>query len=477
MKYISTRNKFNEVDIYDAIIKGLSDDGGLYIPKEFKQVNIMKLIEKSNKEILIDILEYFGFLKEDALKASNVYNNFKSKDFLNIKSFDKFSVIELFHGPTLAFKDYALTLLPKLLEISLNKKNISKIPLVCAATSGDTGSAALSGFSNIKKCKTIVFYPSEGISEIQEMQMKFFEGENAKLYKINGNFDNGQTFLKEMLSDNKFKNSIKEKYVLTVANSINIGRIIGQVNYYFVAYKKLVEGKKIIMGEKIDIRVPTGNFGNILAAYYAKKMGLPIDKLVACVNKNNVIYDFFNTGEYSIKRKFYKTIAPAMDILISSNLERFLYDIYKEDSKINALMKALKEEERYVCDLSIISKDISSIYASEDNIKKTIKEIFKNYQYLVDPHTATGMYKIKKSNSNHQVIISTASPYKFSDAILSSLEFKVPDLIEDRIKLVSKISNTDIPNNLVEIINLKLSKNEKFEIENIYKSILEFLEV
>lgn len=447
--YSSTRCK-KSVTASKAIIEGISDDGGLYIIDKIPQIDLNTLKNKSYKEMALIILQA---LLDDYTKEELEYcidkaytTRFDTKNVVEMKDFDGYHYLELFHGPTLAFKDVALTILPYLLEVAKKKNNVTEKTTILTATSGDTGSAALSGFTSVNGIDIIVFYPNGGVSKIQEQQMLSFESNSAKTFAISGNFDDCQTFVKKIFGLD-FKG-------LSSANSINVGRLVPQVVYYFYSYFKLVENNTIKLNDKINFCVPTGNFGDILAGYYAKEMGLPINKLICASNINNVLTDFFNTKTYNKNRKFLKTISPSMDILISSNLERLLYFKTKDEALVKKYMEDLKNNGEYK-----VSFDMDEFYASYSSDNEALDEIrneFGTNKYLIDPHTAVAAsvykkYKKATNDNTETVILSTASPYKFIKSISSALDLN-QELDEfDLIDMVSKKSNTSIPNVINEI--------------------------
>ena len=391
-------------------------------------------------------------------------------------------VLELFKGPTSAFKDVGLSLLPQLTKTALTKVNDKNDILILTATSGDTGKAALEGFKDVDRTKIMVFYPNDGVSVVQKTQMQTQEGKNTKVCAIHGNFDDAQSGIKELFVDNKFKKQLLEKNIkLSSANSINIGRLIPQVVYYVVAYLDLVNNKKINLGDKVNFVVPTGNFGNILAGYYAEQIGLPINKLICASNNNNVLYDFLTTGVYDKNRDFLKTVSPSMDILISSNLERLLYYVSGRDNEyIARLMKDLKETGRFEVTpeiLSIIKEKFQAGYTTDEDTKEIIKKIYNKDNYLLDTHTAVA-YKVLLDNldKNHaNIVLSTASPYKFTESVYSSLN--TPSN-EDEFTLMEKLheqTKVDIPENLQGLDKKEIRHKDVINKEDMKKYILEKL--
>lgn len=438
MLYKSTRGKGKPVKASAAILKGISEDGGLYVPEEFPRItkSFKELESLSYKELAFYIMKmYFDDFCDDELKdcINKAYDE-KFEDSciapINYKAGAYF--LELYHGKTLAFKDIALSILPYLLKVAAKKSGLAKELVILTATSGDTGKAALEGFDSITGTKVIVFYPKDGVSEIQKKQMNSQEGKNTFVVGIEGNFDDAQNGVKEIFSDEEFKNFLSDKgYMLSSANSINIGRLVPQIVYYIYSYVNLLKENKIKDGESINIAVPTGNFGNILAAYYAKAMGIPVGILICASNKNKVLTDFINTGVYSIRREFYVTNSPSMDILISSNLERFLYELSGRDEKlINTFMKQLKKDGRYKVTEAMKEKlkVLYGDFATEQETIFAIKKVYKACSYIIDTHTAVAYSVFEKYTENTgdnsvTLIVSTASPFKFPKSINEALNF------------------------------------------------------
>ncbi|MFV0503694.1 MAG: threonine synthase [Lachnospirales bacterium] len=478
MIFKSTRST-EEVKDYEALINGIAKDGGLYMPKEFPKVNINNLMDLNYINICSSILGLFFDIEEIKLKnyIEKSYSKFTKSNIVPVKKFDDFAFIELFHGPTLAFKDIALSMLPHLLSDALSRKNTNENLLILTATSGDTGSAALEGFKNIPNIKIIVLYPEIGVSHIQELQMLNIDGDNTKVFSIKGNFDDAQSKVKELFADNNiFEIGKEHNRYLSSANSINIGRLLPQVVYYFHSYIDLIKNKKIKMGDKIDIAVPTGNFGNILASYFAKLIGLPVDKFICASNKNNVLTDFFETGVYDINRDFYVTSSPSMDILISSNLERLLY-LKLGEEKTKEIMLDLKNTNKYKVDKNIFSDFISGC-CSESETESEIKYIYEKFNYVVDPHTAVASFvqrKLKAENKtkNYCLITSTASPYKFPKVIGKSLNISDENEFQ-LIRAINKKTKCEIPQVIYNLENKKITKNT-IDINNVKNNVIEFI--
>ena len=452
--YHSTRGNKEKKLSSEAIVYGIADDGGLFIPTEIPKIkaDYNQLKELDYNELAYRIMkEYFTDFSEVELKdcIKKAYNKkFDANIITPLKKKMGVYFLELFHGPTLAFKDMALSILPYLLQISLKKLNLNKEIVILTATSGDTGKAALEGFANVPGTKIIVFFPQEGVSEIQKRQMLTQKGENAYVIGISGNFDNAQRGVKEIFENQTFKKKAERRnMILSSANSINIGRLVPQIVYYFYAYLKMLKENDIKAGEKINIVVPTGNFGNILAAYYAGKMGLPVKKLICASNDNKVLADFFKTGIYDRRRELIMTISPSMDILISSNLERLLsVASHGKADQINKIMNDLNGRGFYQIDPDI-KKEFSDFYgecAIQEEAIQSIREVFKESEYLMDPHTAVGYavyqkYLSKTKDITKTVIVATASPFKFTKSVMGAVDEKYKEF--DDFELIEKMAN------------------------------------
>ena len=441
MRFISTRSK-EKVTGAEAIVKGLASDGGLFVPESFPQVTeeeLIKMGEMNYPERAAFILgKYLGaelgqdFLLETCTKA---YSNFEGGDPVPlVKIDDGFYILELFHGPTCAFKDMALTVLPYLLKRSCEKLGINDDILILTATSGDTGKAALEGFRDVPGTKVSVFYPDEGVAKMQRLQMSVQDGQNVFVAAVSGNFDDCQRAVKKLFADEDFNKALQEKGVrVSSANSINFGRLAPQIAYYFSAYVDLITSGKAEMGEQIDFVVPTGNFGNILAGWYAKQMGLPVRKLLCASNKNKVLADFFATGKYDVKRDFHRTMSPSMDILVSSNLERLLFEVSgRKADMIAGRMKNLAENGEYSItqtELKAINTDFYGGFATEDGTVEAMYDIFEEYGYAMDTHTGVAAavcytYREKEVDEKDKtplIILATANPYKFPQDVLYAL--------------------------------------------------------
>ena len=439
MQYISTRDREQQFSASQAIAKGLADDGGLltpvYLPKlPRRALDELKYMSYQQRAVYVMKL----FLDEFTVKELTDFANaaygpekFDTPAVAPVRGLDSNTFcLELWHGPTCAFKDMALQMLPHLLTASLRKQEEEKTVCILVATSGDTGKGALEGFKDVDHTRILVFYPKDGVSAIQELQMVTQEGGNVGVCSVVGNFDDAQTGVKKLFSDEKLRQELAQRgFFLSSANSINWGRVLPQIVYYISAYCDLVRDEKIQLGDPINVCVPTGNFGNILAAYYAKDMGVPINKLICASNSNNVLTDFLRTGVYDRNRTFYNTMSPSMDILISSNLERLLYAITGEDQQVREYMDELNRNGRYEVSERVKEK-IQRLfvgYCCDDTVtQKVISTIYRSFDYLIDPHTAVGFsaltqYREETGDMTPTVVASTASPFKFCDNVLGAL--------------------------------------------------------
>ena len=477
MNYISTRNKNIVKNDKVALLQGLSEDGGLFVLENFKdKIDLEKLLNKSYTEIALEVLKLFFLFDEKKLKSviEKAYSKFSTSKVTPLVELKKSYILELFHGPTSAFKDVALTLLPHLIQLALEGTN--QEILVLTATSGDTGKAALEGFKDVAQTEIIVFYPKNGVSKVQELQMRTQEGKNTKVCAIEGNFDDAQTGVKNIFLDENLQKKLGDKK-FSSANSINIGRLTPQIVYYIVSYVELVKNNKIKMGDKINFVVPTGNFGDILAGYYAKKLGLSVNKFICASNNNNVLYDFLTTGTYDRNREFLKTISPSMDILISSNLERLLYDLSGADDKyIKSLMEDLNKNGKYQVNDEILKKikeQFGAGYATDEETAKTIKKVWEEEKYLLDPHTAVA-YKVmlEQNLSEPTVVLSTASPYKFCASVANAL-LNIHD--EDEFVLMQKLyeaTKVEIPENLKNLKSKEILHSDIIKKEEMSEYVL-----
>ncbi|MBO4962486.1 MAG: threonine synthase, partial [Clostridia bacterium] len=430
------------------------------------------------------LTEYDYKKLEDACKKA--YAKFDGDPAPMVKLDENEFVLELYHGPTHAFKDMALTVLPYLLKEGCSLNGVKENVLILTATSGDTGKSALEGFRDNQGVKIMVFYPSEGVSAMQKLQMTTQLGDNVNVCAVKGNFDDCQSAVKRIFNDSKVRADLKEKgYVFSSANSINFGRLAPQIAYYFSAYSDLAEVGEIEYGEKVNFCVPTGNFGNILACYYAMQMGLPVNKLICASNKNKVLTDFFNTGVYDIKREFYKTTSPSMDILISSNLERLIFEISNRDSVLTASrMKDLVEKGSYSVskkELEDLNKIFYAGFATEEETVDTISDYFDELDYAVDTHTAVGLkvsgdFKEEFGEEQKVVCLSTASPYKFPTDVLSAIKGKVVSDPFKASKTLSELTAMPIPENLTNLTTATIRFKTVVEREDILQEVIKFIQ-
>ena len=463
LKYSSTRGNAEQLDSAQAIIRGLAADGGLFVPDAMPKVDMafieglktLSYEERAEKVLGLFLTDYTA--EELSGCVTRAYGNgrFDTAKRAPVKAVGDKSVLELWHGPTSAFKDMALQLLPQLMSTALKKTGEKDEVLILVATSGDTGKAALEGFRDVPQIRIMVFYPQGGVSRIQQLQMLTQEGHNVNVTAVTGNFDDAQTGVKKIFTDPALKAELAQhNKMFSSANSINWGRLLPQIVYYFSAYLDLVNAKKIKMGDAINVVVPTGNFGNILASYYAKRMGLPVHKFICASNSNNVLTDFIRTGTYDKKRAFYTTISPSMDILISSNLERLLYHLCGEDTeKLTGWMNALQSGGAYTVDAATADAVRALFYGGCCDDKETVEVIRNTFEkdgYLCDTHTAVavGVYEqyLKETGDNTPAVIaSTASPYKFPDSVLDAFDCEKPADPFAEAELLAKLSNTKIP--------------------------------
>ena len=491
--YKSTRDAEKTVTASQAILKGLADDGGLFVPVLIPKlpVSLGELKEMTYQEIAYTVMkEFLTDFTEEELKnciAKAYDSKFDTEEIAPLAKVEDAYYLELFHGATIAFKDMALSILPHLLTTSAKKNQVKNEIVILTATSGDTGKAALAGFADVEGTKIIVFYPKNGVSRVQELQMVTQKGDNTSVVAIHGNFDNAQSGVKAMFENKELEQELNEAgYQFSSANSINIGRLVPQVVYYVYAYAKLLENEEIAEDEEINVVVPTGNFGNILAAYYAKNMGIPIAKLICASNENKVLYDFFQTGTYDRNREFVLTTSPSMDILISSNLERLIYKISGEDARKDTdLMTELKTKGSYAItgEMKANLADFAAGYATEEQVAKTIHDIYEDTGYVMDTHTAVAatVYKAYREDSKDDrktVIASTASPYKFAGSVMSAIDPKYKG--QDDFKLIEelqKVSGTEIPNAIKEIMNAEIRHNTECDVDQMEQTVKNILGV
>lgn len=493
--YSSTRNAKEKVTASQAILKGLADDGGLFVPDSIPSldVTIDELADMSYQETAYAVMKQFltDFTEEELKNCINkAYDSkFDTKEIAPLVEADGAYYLELFHGPTIAFKDMALSILPHLLITAARKNQVKNDIVILTATSGDTGKAALAGFADVKGTKIIVFYPKNGVSPIQEKQMVTQKGDNTFVVGINGNFDQAQTGVKKMFQDKELAAQMDAAgYQFSSANSINIGRLVPQIAYYVYAYAKLYKNGKIAKNEKINVVVPTGNFGNILAAFYAKNMGLPIAKLICASNENKVLFDFFQSGTYDKNREFMLTTSPSMDILISSNLERLIYRIAGNDAvKNKELMTALTSEGKYAITEEMKEQlgDFYGNYTSEAETAQVIKDLYGKTGYVIDTHTAVaaGVYQKYKEETKDvdtkTVIASTASPFKFTRSVMDAIDKEKYDSMTDfeLVDELSRIGKVAVPKAIEEIRTAAVLHDTVCEVEEMPSVVKKFLSI
>ena len=489
--YRSTRNSEETATASEAILKGLAENGGLFVPDEIPELDVPfeELAEMDYKEVAYEVMSrMFTDFTEEELKycIDGAYDSKFDTDLIApLKYHHGAYILELFHGKTIAFKDMALSILPYLMTTAANKNNMDKEIVILTATSGDTGKAALAGFADVPGTRIAVFYPKNGVSPIQEKQMVTEKGKNTFVAGITGNFDDAQTGVKKMFSDKELTDYLAEKgFIFSSANSINIGRLVPQMVYYVYAYTRLIKAGTVAPGDSINVVVPTGNFGNILAAYYASLMGLPVRKFICASNDNKVLYDFFTTGKYDRNRDFILTTSPSMDILISSNLERLIYRIAGNDAEKNSeLMKSLNETGSYEI-TDEMKKNLYQFYgnfADTDEVAETIRTLYKEDGYVIDTHTAVAVsvydkYKKETEDTTPTVIASTASPYKFTRSVMTAIDSSLDskgdfELVDE----LEKLSAVKVPNAVEEIRTAPVVHDtvcDKEEMEKVVKSFL-----
>ncbi|MCM1175648.1 MAG: threonine synthase [Blautia sp.] len=465
--YKSTRNGEKKVSASQAVLKGLSGDGGLFVPERIPPLDrsLKELAGMKYQEIAYEVMKLFlTDFTEEELKGciDRAYDSkFDVEEIAPLVEADNAYYLELFHGATIAFKDMALSILPHLMTVSAKKNHVKEEIVILTATSGDTGKAALAGFADVEGTKIIVFYPKNGVSPIQEKQMVTQKGKNTFVIGIHGNFDDAQTGVKKLFADKELERIMLRKgFRFSSANSINIGRLVPQIVYYVYAYAKLLQNEKITDGEEINVVVPTGNFGNILAAFYAKNMGVPIAKLICASNENKVLYDFFRTGSYDRNREFMLTSSPSMDILISSNLERLIYRIAGDDAKKNAeLMEALSRTGQYRIteEMSGRLADFYGNYASGQETAARIRQLYEKTGYVIDTHTAVASavcqkYKEETGDERKTVIASTASPFKFTRSVMNAIDSRYDSMTDlELVDELSALARVEVPNAIEEI--------------------------
>lgn len=495
MFYKSTRNEKLSVTSAKAIAQGISEEGGLFIPESIPSISEDELrgyVGKSYKDVAASVIKKYltDFTDEEINYCVNgAYSGtFDTDNVVTLANLDGLGyILELWHGPTCAFKDVALQILPYLLTTSVKKLGIDKNVVILVATSGDTGKAALEGFKDVDGTKIMVFYPDDGVSPMQKLQMVTQEGGNVSVCAIKGNFDDAQTGVKKIFTDPDVAKTLADNGLMfSSANSINWGRLLPQIVYYVYSYVNLIDKDEIAFGDRMNVVVPTGNFGNILAAYYAKNMGVPIGKLICASNSNNVLTDFIKTGVYDRNRQFYTTISPSMDILISSNLERLMYHMSGSDKAVNKLYSELSSSGRFEVDADVKAKLDSEFYAgycTDDETLETIRSAYDKYSYTIDTHTAVAYsvyekYVEETGDKTPTVIASTASPYKFSASVLEALDKNTDGL--DEFGLTEELhaaSNMPIPNSLASLNGKPVRFEGSIEKEDMHNYIFSRLNI
>lgn len=449
--YNSTRDKSCRVSAAHAIVHGLAPDGGLFVPEELPKLSLAQIeaLSKTDyrgraEELLSLFLDEFDRAEIKRIVSAAYGDNFYDAAVAPLHIIDgKTAVLELWHGPTCAFKDMALQILPHLLTASLKKCGETKKVCILVATSGDTGKAALEGFADVEDTKILVFYPHNGVSDVQKLQMVTQRGENVSVAAVKGNFDDAQTGVKTLFGDTQLAQELSAKgWFLSSANSINWGRLLPQIVYYFSAYCDFLNSNGLKLGDEVDFAVPTGNFGDILACWYAKQMGLPVGKLICASNENNVLADFFKTGTYDRNRAFHTTISPSMDILVSSNLERMLFSVCGDDKQVAEYMRSLSEKGSYTVSkeiFKVLSDNFVGGFCTDADTKATIADVYNEHGYLIDTHTAVA-YKLMLEHKTDRptVVVSTASPFKFCDSVLDALGEKTD---ASGVELIEKLAS------------------------------------
>ncbi|MBQ9642495.1 MAG: threonine synthase [Lachnospiraceae bacterium] len=489
--YRSTRSDAAPVKASEAILKGLADDGGLYVPTAIPALDktLSDYSRMDYKETAYEVMKLFlTDYTEQELKdcIERAYDSkFDTEEIAPLHEADGAFYLELFHGATIAFKDMALSILPHLMITAARKNHEDREIVILTATSGDTGKAALAGFAGVEGTRIMVFYPKDGVSSIQERQMITQTGDNTRVIGIRGNFDDAQTGVKKIFTDEALRREMSERgYRFSSANSINIGRLVPQIVYYVYAYSRLVKAGRIQEGEKINFVVPTGNFGNILAAYYAMRMGLPVNRLICASNSNKVLYDFFTTGEYNRNREFILTCSPSMDILISSNLERLIYRIAGNDPEKNAeLMAALGGQGKYEItdEMKKGLDDFYGNYASEAETAAEIERLYESCGYVIDTHTAVASavyqkYGKETGDTAKTVIASTASPFKFTRSVMNAIDAKYDAMGDfELVDELSRLANVKVPNAIEEIRTAPVLHDKQCDVDKMQDTVKEFL--
>lgn len=489
--YGSTRENGEKITASMAILKGLAEDGGLFVPDSIPALDVplKELLGKSYQEIAYQVMSRLltDFTEEELRNCINkAYDSkFDTPEIAPLVKKGNSYYLELFHGSTIAFKDMALSILPHLLTTAAKKNGVTNEIVILTATSGDTGKAAMAGFADVPGTRIIVFYPKDGVSPVQEKQMLTQKGENTSVVGIYGNFDDAQTGVKNIFNDKEMKEKLTGAgFQFSSANSINIGRLVPQIAYYVYAYLKLMESGEIQEDEQINVVVPTGNFGNILAAYYAKEMGIPIARFICASNENKVLYDFFQTGCYDRNRDFHLTNSPSMDILISSNLERLIYKIAGNDTEKNrTLMEQLSKEGKYEITEEMKEKlqEFYGNYADEEETAKTIQQVYEETGYVLDTHTAVGKavyekYKKETQDDKKTVIASTASPFKFTRSVMTAIDKKYEGMEDFQlVDELAELAKIPVPQAIEEIRTAKVRHNRTAQVSQMAETVMEIL--
>lgn len=478
MLYNSTRGD-EGIKSTEALVNGIANDGGLYVPISFPQLKLEDMQNKDFQEIALTIFKHYFDINKEYLESAikNAYGSFNVQNVCPLKSTSSLHYLELFHGNTLAFKDVALSMLPYLITEAAKIENLKENICILTATSGDTGSAAISGFANVPNVKICILFPTKGISQIQKLQMTTVDAPNVAAFAIQGNFDDAQRTVKTLFQDSIMNETVLNlNYRLSSANSINIGRLVPQIIYYFTSYMDLVQKNTIQLGNPIDVCVPTGNFGNIMAAYFAKEMGLPVEKFIVASNDNNILTDFFSTGIYDTNRDFKITTSPSMDILISSNLERLIY-LKTDVETTKEKMEELKGTGKFELPASLFD-EFRAGYANETDVLQEIKNVFEKDGYLIDPHTAVASIVARKQTSTNEIIIAgTASPFKFPKVICEALEIDTTGLDEfGMIEQICQQTSTACPEIIEQLQSKEELHNSILHIDEVQKNILDFIE-
>lgn len=489
--YGSTRGNGEKITASMAILKGLAEDGGLFVPDSIPALDVplKELLGKSYQEIAYQVMSRLltDFTEEELRNCINkAYDSkFDAPEIAPLVKKGNSYYLELFHGSTIAFKDMALSILPHLLTTAAKKNGVTNEIVILTATSGDTGKAAMAGFADVPGTRIIVFYPKDGVSPVQEKQMLTQKGENTAVVGIYGNFDDAQTGVKNIFNDKEMKEKLAGAgFQFSSANSINIGRLVPQIAYYVYAYLRLMEAGEIQENEQINVVVPTGNFGNILAAYYAKEMGIPIARFICASNENKVLYDFFRTGCYDRNRDFRLTNSPSMDILISSNLERLIYKIAGNDAEKNRnFMEQLGAKGKYEITEEMKEKlrEFYGNYANEEETAQTIRQVYEETGYVLDTHTAVGKavyekYKKDTQDNTKTVIASTASPFKFTRSVMTAIDKKYEDMEDFQlVDELSELAKIPVPQAIEEIRTAEIRHNTTAQVSQMAETVMEIL--